>query len=118
MRFDYSDHMDLILGAAGGVEDFQAEFSEARSGTFGVANVFQEFNWQPFEKATFMQTFNAFVNPSDSEQFSYDLAAAFRYRLTDLFGIEVSLKQEYDNDVVNGNERDETRWENAIVVYF
>lgn len=118
VRFKPTDNFNFLFGAAGGIEELVADFEDNRSGTHEVANFFQEANWKPFEKASFVQAFNYFANPNDSERFSYILTAAFRYRVTDLLGLEFSFNQNFDNDVGNGNEREDKRWQNAIVVYF
>lgn len=118
IRLEPTENMELIMGGGGGVEEFDPEFEDTRSGVHPVANFFQEFTWRPFEKVTVAQEFNYFVNPEDNQQYNYVLSASFRYRLTDLLGFEVSYDQNFDNDVGNGNVQDDSRWRNAIIVYF
>jgi len=112
------EKMEFILGGGGGIEDFDPDYDDSRSGLNPVANVFQELTWHPFEKMTLAQEFNYFLNPNDEEQYNYVLTASFRYRLTDLLGFEISFDKNFDNDVGNGNVKDDSRWRNAIIVYF
>lgn len=118
IRLQPLDTIDIYFGGGGGVEDFNPDFDDTRSGINAVANFFQELTWRPFEKATLSQEFNYFVSPSQSERFNYVLTTSFRYRLTDLLGFEISFNQNYDNDVGAGNVRDVSQWRNAIIVYF
>ena len=117
-RVQPSDAWELIVGAGGGIEDFEASIEDSRTGLNPVANFFQEFTWRPLEKATFRQEFNYFVNPDNEEQYNYVFQAAFRYRITDLLGLEFSYNENFDNDVGDGSSKDDTNWRNAIIVYF
>ena len=65
-----------------------------------------------------MHSFNYFRNPEESDQYNYVLKAAIRYRMSDLLGFEFSYNQDFDNDTGAGNTRDDTRWLNALIVYF
>lgn len=118
IRIEPSERIKFVVGGGGGIEDYDPEFDDTRAGVHPVANVFQELTWRPFEKATLAQEFNYFLNPNVTEQYNYVFSASFRYRLTDLLGFEVSFDQNFDNDVGNGNIRDDARWRNAIIVYF
>lgn len=113
-----SDRFEVLLGGGGGVEEFEAEFEDTRTGLNPLVNVFQEATWRPLERTSLVQKFNYYWNPEDSEQFNYVFSAAIRLRLTDLLGFEVSYNKSYDNDVGDGNVRDDTQWRNALVVYF
>jgi putative salt-induced outer membrane protein YdiY len=117
-RLTTSDKLEVLVGGGGGVEDFQTQTIDTRTGINPVANVFQELTWRPFEKASLVQEFNYFVNPDDAGQFNYLLRASFRYRITDLLGIEFSFDKNFDNDVGNGRAQDDTRVRNAVIVYF
>lgn len=117
-RLTPSERLEFLVGGGGGVEDFQTDAVDTRAGIHPVANFFQEFTWRPFEKASLVQEFNYFVNPRDAQQYNYLIRAAFRYRITDLFGVEFSFDKNFDNDVGNGNARDDTRLRNAVIVYF
>ncbi len=110
--------MEFNVGATGGVEDYQTDFDDTRSGLNGVVSVFEEIAWSPFEKTSFVHSFNYFQNPEESDQYNYVLKAAIRYRMTDLLGFEFSYNQDFDNDTGAGNARDDTRWLNALIVYF
>ncbi len=112
--------MELNVGATGGIEDYQTDFDDTRSGVNGVVSVFEEVAWRPFKdkKTSLVHSFNYFQNPEDSEQYNYVLKAAIRYRMTDLLGFEFSYNQDFDNDTGAGNTRDDTRWLNALIVYF
>lgn len=113
-----SDKFEILIGGGGGVEDLQTDYEDTRSGLNPLANVFQEATWRPLQRTSFVQKFNYFWNPEDSDQFNYVLTAAIRVRLTDLLGFEFSYNKSFDNDVGDGNARDDTQWRNALVVYF
>lgn len=117
-RIRPSEKIELLVGGGGGVEDFQAEFEDTRTGLNPIASIFQELTWQPLEKVRLTQEFNYFVNPEEAEQYNFILRASLRYRLTDLLGLELSFYKNFDNDVGNGNEQDDTRLRNAVIVYF
>lgn len=118
VRLEPTERIKFVFGGGGGIEEYHPEFEDTRSGLNPVANVFQELTWRPFEKATLAQEFNYFINPEATEQYNYMFTASLRYRFTDLLGFEVSFDQNFDNDVGNGNVRDDTRWRNALIVYF
>jgi putative salt-induced outer membrane protein YdiY len=113
-----SEKIELLFGGGGGVEDYRTEFEDTRNGLNPVASIFQELTWQPLEKVRLVQEFNYFVNPEEMEQFNYTLRTSFRYRITDLLGIELSYDQSFDNDVGDGNQKDDSRLRNAVIVYF
>lgn len=117
-RYEPTESVNLLLGGGGGVEEFEAEFQDTRAGLNPLANVFQEATWRPLKHTSFIQKFNYYWNPEDSEQFNYVLTAAIRVRLTDLLGFEFSYNKSFDNDVGNGNAQDDSQWRNALVVYF
>ena len=118
LRVQPTERLKFIVGAGGGIEDYDPDFEDTRSGINPVANFFQELTWRPFEKATLAQEFNYFINTDDTEQYNYVFSTSLRYRFTDLLGFEVAFDQNFDNDVGNGNVRDDTRWRNALIVYF
>jgi len=117
-RIKPSPKFELLFGAGGGIEDFEANRDDTRTGLNPVANAFQELTWRPFDRASIVQEFNYFINPEEQEQYNYLLRASFRYRITDLFGVEISFDKNFDNDVGNGNAQDDTRWRHALIVYF
>lgn len=117
-RIRPTERLEFLIGGGGGIEDFRADFKDTRSGVNPVANLFQEFNWEPFERARIVQEFNYFTNPEEAGQFNYLLRASFRYRITDLLGVEFSFDKNFDNDVGSGDEKDDTRLRNAVIVYF
>lgn len=117
-RLKPSEQFEFLLGGGGGIEDFETARGDARNGLNPVVNLFQEFTWRPFKKARFVQEFNYFVNPENSEQFNYLLRASFRYRITDLLGVEFSFDKNYDSITGEGSEQDDTRLRNAVIVYF
>lgn len=109
---------EVLVGAGGGIEQFETDYVDEREGWNGVMNVFQEAEWKPFPRTSFIQKFNYYWNPEDSADFNYALTAAIRYRLTDLIGFEFSYNKDFDNDIGSGNSKDDTQWRNALVVYF
>lgn len=117
-KFKPSNEFEFLLGGGGGVEDFTADFDDSREGLNPLMNVFQEATWKPWNRTSFVQKFNYYWNPEISEQFNYILTAAIRFRLTDLVGLEFSYNKNFDNDIGNGDSKDDTQWRNALVVYF
>ncbi len=117
-QYEISPHMDFLIGGGGGLEDFQTAFDDTRQGLNPILNVFQEFTWQPIARTTLSQKFNYYWNPQQSGQYNYIFTTQLRLRLTDLLGLEFSYDQSFDSDVGNGRPRDDTRWRNALVIYF
>ncbi len=117
-KYQPGDDFEFLFGGGGGVEDFQADFEDTRQGVNPLVNIFQEVNWTLWERTSLVQKFNYYWNPEQSEQFNFVLSAAIRFRLTDLLGLEFSFNKDFDNDVGNGNSKDDTQWRNALVVYF
>ena len=113
-----SDSFEVLFGGGGGVEDLEVSFEDTRSGFNTVMNVFQEATWRPIKRTSVIQRFNYYWSPDNAEQFNYVLKTAVRVRLTDLLGFEFAFNKSFDNDVGDGNARDDTQWRNALVVYF
>jgi putative salt-induced outer membrane protein YdiY len=113
-----SETFEILFGGGGGVEDLQTDYMDTRTGLNPLANLFQEATWRPLQRTTFVQKFNYYWNPEDSDQFNYVFSAAVRVRLTELLGLEFSYNKSFDNDVGDGNAQDDTQWRNALVVYF
>lgn len=117
-RYKPSNSLEVLLGGGGGVEDLEVNFEDTRSGFNSVMNIFQETTWRPMKRTSLVQRFNYYWNPEEPDQFNYVLTTAVRVRLTDLLGFEFSFNKNFDNDVGDGNARDDTQWRNALVVYF
>lgn len=117
-KFKPNNQFEFLLGGGGGVEDYQADFEDSRTGLHPLMNVFQEATWKPWSRTSLVQKFNYYWNPEQSDQFNYVLKAAIRFRVTDLVGLEFSFNKDFDNDIGNGNSKDDTQWRNALVVYF
>lgn len=113
-----SNQFELLFGGSGGLEDYQTNSDDTRNGVNQVLNVFEEFTWKPFTRTSFVQKFNYYWEPDYTERYNYVLTAAVRIRLTDLLGFEFSYNKNYDNDIGNGNEKDDAVWRNALIVYF
>ena len=113
-----SNQFELLFGGSGGLEDYQTNSDDTRNGVNQVLNVFEEFTWKPFTRTSFVQKFNYYWEPDYTERYNYVMTAAVRIRLTDLLGFEFSYNKNYDNDVGNGNERNDSVWRNALIVYF
>ena len=113
-----SNQFELLFGASGGLEEYQTDSENTRNGVNEVLNVFEEFTWKPFTRTSFVQKFNYYWEPDYTERYNYVLTAAVRIRLTDLLGFEFSYNQNYDNDIGNGNEKNDAVWRNTLIVYF
>lgn len=117
-HFKPSSEFHFLFGGGGGIEDFRADFEDNREGVRPLLNVFQEANWRPLPRTSVVQKFNYYWNPEEEVQYNYVLSTAIRVRLTDLLGFEVSYSKSYDNDLGNGNQKNDSQWRNALVVYF
>ena len=117
-KYQPSNQFELLFGGSGGIEDYQTNSDDSRNGVNQVLNVFQEFTWKPFTRTSFVQKFNYYWEPDYTERYNYVVTAAVRIRLTDLLGFEFSYNQNYDNDIGNGNEKNDAVWRNALIVYF
>ena len=117
-RLQPIETLEFLFGGGGGVEDFQAALDDSRAGLNTVMNVFQEVTWRPLARTSLIQKMNYYWNPELSSQYNYVLSAALRVRLTDLLGLEFSYDRNYDNDLGNGEAKDDAVWRNAVVVYF
>lgn len=113
-----SNRFKCILGGSAGVEEFEANFENARAGLSPVANIFQEATWRPLNRTSVVQKFSYYWNPKDLNQFNYVLTASIRVRLTDLLGFEFSYNKSFDNDLGNSGAKDDAQWRNALVFYF
>ncbi|NCG08673.1 MAG: DUF481 domain-containing protein [Verrucomicrobia bacterium] len=114
----FKDKIEINVGSGIGLEDYQAsKASDLRNGQNYIGNIFQELTWKITKRATFSQKFNYFRNMSDAELYDYNFSAAFRTRLTDVFGLEFSYRKDYDSEV-GGKEKDDTQWRSAFVIYF
>ena len=111
--------LEFVVGAGGGGEYLEANFEPGTSGSVEpVMNVFQEFRWKPIERTSFSQEFSYYWSPDEASAYNYVIKTAFRIRLTDLFGLEFSFNQEFDNDTGPGEVEEDSQWRNALVVYF
>lgn len=117
-KYKPSNQFELLFGGSGGIEDYETNSDDTRNGVNQVLNVFEEFTWKPFTRTSFVQKFNYYWEPDYTERYNYVLTAAVRIRLTDLLGFEFSYNRNYDNDIGNGNEKDDAVWRNALIVYF
>ena len=117
-KYKVGKKIELLFGAGGGLRSLQSEFQDNYLGDSAVVNVFQELNWNFTKRFKFIQNFDYNQNPEISEQYSYILSARLSFRFTDLLGYEFSFNKDYDNDVGNGDPKEDVRWQNALVVYF
>lgn len=106
------------VGGSGGIEDYDSSGEDSRNGTSTSLSVFEELKWTPLTRTSLVHSFNYFWNPDDSQQYNYVIKAALRVRLTDLLGFEFSYNKDYDNDTGAGKNKDDTRWLNAMILFF
>ena len=117
-KYKVGKKFELLYGAGCGIRSLQSEFQDNYFGDSAVVNVFQELKWNFTKRLKFSQNFDYNLNPEISEQYSYILSARLSFRFTDLLGYEFSFNKDYDNDVGNGDPKEDVRWHNALVVYF
>ena len=109
---------EFNIGSGIGLEDFQASKSnDLRNGQNYIANVFQEFSWKINKRTTLSQNFNYYKNLHDSNLYDFNFSSALRTRLTDVFGLELSCRKDFDSEV-GGKQKDDTQWRSALVIYF
>ena len=113
-----SNLFEFILGGGGGLEHYDAEQQDDLTSVSPLLNVFQEATWRPLKRTSFIQKFNYYWNPENNNRYNYVLTTAVRVRLTDLLGFEFSYNKTFDNDLRNGNAKNDTHWRNALVIYF
>lgn len=110
--------LEFNVGGAGGVADFQSNQSSSRNGHETNLSVFEELVWKPLKRTSLVHRFNYYWNPDDQEEYNYLIKTALRVRVTDLLGFEFSYNKSYDNDTGSGNNKDDTRWLNALILFF
>jgi hypothetical protein len=114
----FKDKAEFDIGSGLGLEDFQASKSkDLRNGQNYIANVFQEFSWKINKRTTLSQKFNYYRNLHDSNLYDFNFSSALRTRLTDVFGLELSYRKDFDSDV-GGKQKDDTQWRSALVIFF
>ena len=106
------------VGGSGGIEDYESSGENSRNGTSASLSVFEELKWTPLQRTSVIHSFNYFWNPDNSSQYNYVIKTALRVRLTDLLGFEFSYNKDYDNDTGAGQNKDDTRWLNAMILFF
>ena len=114
----YKDKMEVNLGSGLGLEDYQSRnVVDLRNGQNYIVNFFQELTWKLSKRSTISQKINYFRNLNDADLYDYNFSAAFRTRLTDVFGLELSYRKDFDSEV-GGKKKDDKQWRSAFVVYF
>ena len=117
-QYRSTPRFDWLLGSGAGLRSLQARSLDNYLGESPVVNVFQEFNWNISKRLRLSQNFRYNINPQLSEQYNYILSSRISFRFSDLLGFEFSYNKNYDNDVGNGEPKEDVRWQNALVVYF
>ena len=118
-QYKPSKKLKFLLGSSFGARNYESNGTENFNGQSQVLNCFQEFSWQPSKRLRFSQNLDYNVNPQYQSQYNYVLQAAFNYRLTDLVGIELSVSENYDNDLGDGvSSKNDVLWRNSLVFYF
>lgn len=111
--------LTFLLGSSFGIRDYESNGSENFNGLSQVLNCFQEVSWQPSQRLRFSQNLDYNVNPEFQSQYNYVLRAALSYRFTDLVGIELSVSENYDNDLGDGvSSKNDVLWRNSLVFFF
>lgn len=117
-KYEPNNRFEFLVGAAGGIEEFQTDRSDVEDGLRTVMNVFQEAVWKPYNRTSLVQKFNYYWNPEERDEYNFVFTTAVRVRLTDLLGLEFSFNKNFDNIIIDSKVRDDTQWRNALVVYF
>lgn len=112
------EKVEFNVGGAGGVADYQSNKASSRNGRESTLSVFEELVWKPLKRTSLIHRFNYYWNPEDNNQYNYVLKTALRVRVTDLLGFEFSFNKDYDNDTGTGNNKNDTRWLNALILFF
>lgn len=110
--------VEFNLGGAGGIADYQSNNTNGRNGNETNLSVFEELVWKPLKRTSLVHRFNYYWNPDDRDQYNYVLQTALRIRVTDLLGFEFSHNKSYDSDTGSRNNKDDTRWLNALILFF
>jgi hypothetical protein len=114
----FKDKVEINIGGGLGLENFQAEeTTDLRNGTNYIFNYFQELTWNWSKRTKFSQKFNYYRNLENGDLNNYVFSTALQSRLTDVFGLELSYRQDFDNEV-GGKKKDDSQWRSAIVIYF
>jgi hypothetical protein len=114
----FKDQVEINIGSGLGLEEYRAsKTTDLRNGQNTIVNIFQELTWKVSKRTTFSEKFNFFRNLKDEDLYDYNFSAAFRTRLTDVFGLELSYRKDFDSEV-GGKKKDDSQWRSAFVVYF
>lgn len=116
--FEPRSTVEWNVGGSVGIDDYQSRGEHSRNGNSTSLSVFEELKWSPLERTTLVHSFSYFWDPDDSSRYNYVAKTALRVRLTDLLGFEFSHNKEYDSDTGTGQDKDDTRWLNALVLFF
>ncbi|WP_052293149.1 DUF481 domain-containing protein [Coraliomargarita akajimensis] len=106
------------LGANAGVGQYETANETTRDGINPLVGFFEELSWKPLKRTSLVHSFRYYINPQNTYQYSFLMKTALRVRMTDLLGFEFSYNKDYDNDTGAGNNKNDTRWLNALIVYF
>jgi hypothetical protein len=118
-QYKPSKKLKFLLGTSLGIRDYESNGTENFSGQSQVLNCFQELSWQPSKRLRFSQNIDYNINPELHSQYNYVLRAALSYRFTDLVGIELSVSENYDNDLGDGvSTKNDVLWRNSLVFFF
>ena len=118
-QYKPSKKLKFLLGTSLGIRDYESNGTENFSGQSQVLNCFQELSWQPSKRLRFSQNIDYNINPELHSQYNYMLRAALSYRFTDLVGIELSVSENYDNDLGDGvSSKNDVLWRNSLVFFF
>lgn len=116
--FRWFESLTLRAGGSVGVTEYESANAISRNGTETTLGVFEELVWKPLKRTSLVHRFNYYWNPDNRDQYNYISKTALRIRFSDLLGFEFSHNKSYDNDTGSGNNKDDTRWLNALIFYF
>lgn len=118
-QYNPSKKLTFRLGTSFGIRDYESNGNEKFNGHSEVLNCFQQLSWKPIKRLHFSQNLDYNVNPEYQSQYNYVLQAALSYRFTDLVGIELSVRESYDNGLWDGvTSKNDVRWRNSLVFFF
>lgn len=107
-------HINLVPGIA-------VEYIDQRgtkSNTNFLLNIYQDMHWEINERFALKQSFNFFINPSETDEHRFLFKSGIIGSITETIKMDISYEYEYDNSVVRPISKGDSRLISAIVLAF